>query len=247
MSRRNLVLFIAMPLLTLAAYVLTRATLSEDWQKAIYAENGPIELGTAGCFAFACVSALMLARKRPFVPPVYAGLFVLFSGLCLFVALEEISYGQQLFGWKSPEWFEENNHHHQTNLHNLMGNHPSHVLKHVGSYGTVFGFVVVPAIALWYPGAYRKGHWTYYLLPRLELIGITLLSQLCSFLWDAPNSLVGEYWHQGWNEVRELYWGMAAVSFVLVIRTRLLSERSACVGKIDGQDLPAGAGSKNAA
>jgi hypothetical protein len=226
MSRRNVTLFAAVPIATFIAYVLARAMLSEAWQKFIYAENGPIELGTAALFAVASGSALTLCRKGNHIPGVYRGLFLLFAGLCTFIALEEISYGQQLFGWASPTWFEENNHHHQTNLHNLMGNRPSHVLKNVGNYGTLLGFIVLPAVTMRFQRAYRTGHWTHYLLPRMELMVVTGMAQVCSFLWDSPRSMLGDYWHQGWNEVRELYWGMAAVGYVIVIRGRLLARAS---------------------
>jgi hypothetical protein len=142
------------------------------------------------------------------------------------VALEEISYGQQLFGWASPEWFEQNNHHGQTNLHNLMGNRPAHVLKNVGTYGTLAGFIVAPIVAMFFRRAYRPGHWSHFLLPRLEILVIAALAQLCTFLWDAPKSFMGEYWHHGWNELRELYWGTAAVAYISVIRKRLLTGTS---------------------
>jgi hypothetical protein len=223
MARRGFTLFAVLPIATFITYLLARATLSEGLQKFIYAENGPIELGTAILFAIASVAAVGLCRRYDCVPGVYRGMFLLFVGLCAFVALEEISYGQQLFGWTSPDWFQKNNHHHQTNLHNLMGNRPSHILKHIGSYGTLLGFIVVPAVAMRFQRVYRAGRWTYYLLPRTELMLVTGLAQACSFLWDSPKSMLGDYWHQGWNELRELYWGMAAVCYVVVIRARLLT------------------------
>lgn len=221
MWRDRWALFIALPIGTFTAYLLARGLLNESWQKFIYAENGPIELGTASFFALAAVGAVTLCGSRPQIPRIIACLFGCYALLCTFIALEEISYGQQFFGWQSPEWFEEHNHHHQTNLHNLMGNRPSHVLKHVGAYGTMAGFIVLPVIATRFARAYQNGHWTYYLLPRLELVVTTGCSAICSFLWDSQKSTLGDYWHQGWNELRELYWGMAAISYVLVMRRRL--------------------------
>ena len=228
MSRKGLGLFVVLPLLMLTAYVAARALLSDGWQKFIYAENGPIELGTAACFALAGGVALALARKtRGHVPVMFRGIFGLFALACWFVALEEISYGQQLFGWNSPRWFEANNHHGQTNLHNLMGNRPSHLLKHFANYGTLVGFIIVPVIAMFRRGAYRPGHWTHFLLPRAELIVPAAAAQLCSLFWDLPKTVLGEYWHQGWNEVRELFWGMAALFYVTVMWQRLISSRQA--------------------
>jgi hypothetical protein len=225
-SRKGLGLFVVLPILMLAAYVAARALLSDGWQKFIYAENGPIELGTAALFAVAGAGAIVLARKtRGDVPAVFRGMFILFGLASWFVALEEVSYGQQLFDWRSPQWFEQNNHHGQTNLHNLMGNRPSHLLKHFANYGTLVGFIIVPVIAMFRSGAYRVGHWTRYLLPRAELIVTAAIAQLCSLLWDAPKDVVGNYWHQGWNEVREFFWGVAALSYVVVMWQRLIAAR----------------------
>lgn len=228
MSRRGFAFFVVLPVLALAVYVAARGLLSEDWQKFIYAENGPIELGTALLFTLAGGAAIVLARKtRGHVPVVFRGMFVLFAAASWFVALEEISYGQQLFGWNSPTWFEQNNHHGQTNLHNLMGNRPSHLLKNFANYGTLVGFIIVPVIAMLRSGAYRPGHWTHFLLPRAELIVTAATAQLCSFLWDAPKAVLGDYWHHGWNEMRELFWGVAALSYVAVLWQRLITSRRA--------------------
>ncbi|MHC4149622.1 MAG: hypothetical protein ACYSR5_09085 [Planctomycetota bacterium] len=50
--------------------------------------------------------------------------FRLFWGLlglaALYVVLEEISWGQQLFNWRSPEFLQRNNLQGETNIHNLL-------------------------------------------------------------------------------------------------------------------------------
>ncbi len=223
MSRRLLAALVVAPTLCLAGYLLARGLLPEAEQKFLYRENGPIELGTAFLFALAGGGAISLAlRTRGRIHNAYRLLFMLFAIGCGFVALEEISYGQQLIGWRSPDWFEQNNHHGQTNLHNLFGNRPSHMLKNFANYATLVGFVIVPVVAMLRRGAYRPGHWTNYLLPRGELILVAGIAQLCSVLWDMPKSVLGDYWHQGWNEVRELYWGMAALGYITVMRGRLI-------------------------
>jgi hypothetical protein len=221
MSRRGFALFVALPFLGFFAYLIARGVLPDRAQRPIHMENGPIEMGTAILFMLAGVLALSLARQSR-LPVLYRSLFLLFSALCAVVALEEISYGQQLFGWNSPQWFQVNNHHQETNLHNLIGNRPSHILKSVGTYGTLIGFVIVPAALMRFKRAYRSGHWTYYLLPRMELMVSTALAYLCSVLWDCPKHILGDFWHQGWNELREFYWAAAAALYVVVMRHRLL-------------------------
>jgi hypothetical protein len=218
-------LFVALPVLALAAYLIARLIVPIGSQKFLYAENGPVELGTAICFASASVGAIALSRKRVGTPSLVAVHFRVFAVACAFVSLEEISYGQQIFQWASPQWFRDNNHHGQTNLHNLLGNQPSHILKRLGNYGTLVAFIVVPGVAMCTSRAYRAGHWTYYMLPRAELFAATALAQLCSVLWKAKE-LLGDSWHRGWNEMREFYWAVAALSYVLVMRQRLLGADS---------------------
>jgi hypothetical protein len=233
MPRKRLALFVALPVVVLGAYVAARGLLSDDGQKFIYAENGPIELGTALLFAATGVGAIGLVhRTRGDVPAAYRAMFGVFALACCFVALEEISYGQQLFGWASPQWFVQHNHHGQTNLHNLMGNRPSRMLKNVAQYATLVGFIIVPVIAMFRRGAYRVGHWTHFLLPRAELIATVAIAQLCSVLWDLPKAVLGQ-WHQGWNEARELFWGMAALFYVVVMWKRLVSSSGGVTSKSD--------------
>jgi hypothetical protein len=44
---------------------------------------------------------------------------LLLFGLFFFVAMEEISWGQRIFSWKSPPFFWEHNFQRETNIHNL--------------------------------------------------------------------------------------------------------------------------------
>ena len=47
--------------------------------------------------------------------------FILFGLGCAVVGLEEMSWGQTLFNWSTPELFASQNRQHETNLHNLAG------------------------------------------------------------------------------------------------------------------------------
>ncbi len=49
------------------------------------------------------------------------GKFVLaLSGLSFFLAMEEVSWGQMIFNWQSPQFFTESNAQQETNIHNLI-------------------------------------------------------------------------------------------------------------------------------
>ena len=94
------------------------------WQPARHAtydlltdETGPVELGTFLCFLAAALVAARAARTPGASVARKALLvFALLSGLA---AMEEISWGQQLFAFKTPDWFFDWNVQGETNLHNL--------------------------------------------------------------------------------------------------------------------------------
>src|SRR6185295_2537016 len=82
-------------------------------------EQGPHELFQAlmagGGF---CVAVSMLIRF-PFREHPWLAAWVVIAALCcLYVTGEEISWGQQLFHWTTPEYWTRINDQHETNLHN---------------------------------------------------------------------------------------------------------------------------------
>jgi hypothetical protein len=86
-----------------------------DWIR----EDGPVEsltavtLGGSACFAWA------LALRYRALDRTKARTWWLLGCVLLFGAMEEISWGQRIFGWESPEWFQLHNAQAETNLHNL--------------------------------------------------------------------------------------------------------------------------------
>ena len=58
-----------------------------------------------------------------------------------YVAGEEISWGQQFFGWTSSAYFQANNLQGETNLHNMFTGPYKTLLKEILTYGLAFGIV----------------------------------------------------------------------------------------------------------
>ncbi len=239
MARGRLVTFVALPIAIMAAYALARWLLPGDAQAFLSDENGIVELGTAAGFAAGSFVALSLWRRsRGRVPAAYRAIYLLVAATGGLVACEELSWGQHLFNWSTPQWFARNNDHGETNLHNMFGNRPSHLLKDAGNVGSLVAFLIVPAVAMWRRGQYPAGHWTHYLLPRWELMTMVALAQLSQAIWDIPKPIIGEFWHEGWNELREFYWGLSFVTYAAVLRRRLIGTPH---GAADGSesDTPA--------
>lgn len=87
-----------------------------------FAEDGPFEDLTAIAF-FACCLMYAVAFRRYLAQPEKISLIALLILFCsvfsLFLALEEISYGQRIFGWQTPVLLKENLQQ-ESNLHNLL-------------------------------------------------------------------------------------------------------------------------------
>lgn len=75
---------------------------------------------------FAARQAIISARFRLF--------FSLLAFACLFVAGEEVSWGQRLFDIPTPEFFNEHNLQQETNLHNFLTGPISTVMKQTLEY-----------------------------------------------------------------------------------------------------------------
>lgn len=72
------------------------------------------------CYTIAAILAFRVALL--FRQSQYRIHALLYLGLCvtlLFVAFEEVSWGQRMFGWGNPDYFAQNNVQRELNLHNL--------------------------------------------------------------------------------------------------------------------------------
>ena len=107
-SRLVLVLLLAPPM---AFYMIM--LLGSDSIAALTREDGYVETFGALCFLVTAVAFLMSFRARHNV------FYLLFGLLFLFGFLEEISYGQRLFGFATPSFFLQHNVQQEFNIHNL--------------------------------------------------------------------------------------------------------------------------------
>jgi len=106
--------------------------------------------------ALATVLSFRLATRRtPF-----RWFFGLLAASCFYVAMEEISWGQRLVGFSSPEFFKTNNLQGETNLHNFLTGPYATTLKAAITYVlaaalTIYG-VMYPLALRW---RFRLAKW----------------------------------------------------------------------------------------
>jgi hypothetical protein len=233
MPRRDTWRWAALPILSVPLYLWTAYLLPPMWVRVVASEQGPIEIGTAVLFLAAVFVAVSLCRDTAKLPRLCRLFFAGFAAGSAFVALEEVSYGQHLFFWGSPEWFQEHNAQGETNLHNALGNTLSDLLRTIASVGYPLFFAVLPLVCLRLPQVYHPGRWAYYLLPRTELIALVVIAQFITLPHKLPRDGDSLAWTYRLGEVKELYWAIATYAYV-----RLISRRVSSPGAVESSAEP---------
>jgi len=118
-----------------------------DIYGSLVKEDGVIEYATCCAYLVAAFAAFLASRRSISAGVTSYGLTLLaFAGLLFVVAMEEISWGQRLFGFGTPQLIAEHNVQGEMSLHNLGGFqqtllHPAYML--VGFAASV-GSLLIP-------------------------------------------------------------------------------------------------------
>ncbi len=90
----------------------------DDFRQRFMGELGPIELGTVVFLGVAIVIGIKLLR-RPTLTGLQRGWYLLVLLGCVYFGGEELSWGQHLAGWSTPDAIAQLNDQQETNLHNM--------------------------------------------------------------------------------------------------------------------------------
>jgi hypothetical protein len=183
----------------LALLLIGVAKLKPYWYMVLNREDGLVEWATAIVYLGATVFAISLVlsfwrRKERRYALLYAGLAV---GM-IFVAMEEVSWGQRLLGIDTPEFIAEINLQGETTFHNVdwFPLHEAYIV--IGFYGAFSRMIAGPILGRRYPHMVNlltppRALFLYFFIPFL-------LYAYYEFLWYTqlvPNGLNwGEYWTQ---------------------------------------------------
>ena len=157
----------------------------------LYLEDGVFESSTP-IFMLASIVLLSLSiprlRKDPQINKYrnLLSLVYLFLILVFFLnAMEEISWGQRIFGWSTPQSFEGNVQD-ETNLHNYFNQY------YLLFYRLLACFPVVVFLSIWMEMRQRYLVFTRTVLPHPSLLGLSLLIAVVSFVWFEEQELLEE-------------------------------------------------------
>lgn len=216
-------LFAAMLFLYWIVYIMA----PEFHGRVIQGEDRVVEWITfAGFFGACLVTVFLLVRHRSALP---RGAILYFAMVCLFFfacAGEEISWGQRLFGFKTPPGIAAVNEQGEFNLHNLK-------LEHFSPKGVVTGlmklFGYILPIVLFASMRKKDSRFRRYLSPPW-LVPCFLLPELISLTEEGVAKAVARLsseteWaefvtrHIGAlnEELQEMFWGLSVLFAVLAI------------------------------
>jgi len=102
-------------------------------------EDGPIENGTAAFYVIACWMTVRLMSSARSLPRTSRLALLGLGALFLLVALEEISWGQRIFGFSTPEAVGSLNVQDEFNLHNLWSTSINNALGLLVAFGILVG------------------------------------------------------------------------------------------------------------
>ena len=164
-EEKNLVLrpllWLWIPVLVFVIQIITELTVSQRKYTRLYTENGPIELIQAYVlFIAAAIAVRWLIRERKSRDLFMKGWISLALMGCVYVGGEEISWGQHVFHWMTPEEWAAINDQAETNLHNTsawLDQKPRLILE----IGVVVGGLIIPAVVklkslAWFPSRMRQ-------------------------------------------------------------------------------------------
>ncbi|WP_139247129.1 hypothetical protein [Hyphomicrobium sp. NDB2Meth4] len=133
--RSRIIVGLSVVFVAVLAATYVYAVLGRPVYETIFAEDGPPEYLTAA-LCFTGVAAYLVALRRYLVQSdrmvIPVAFMLLGFTLSLFLGLEEISYGQRIFGWATPEAMAANIQH-ESNLHNFLSYSELDVIEWLGS------------------------------------------------------------------------------------------------------------------
>jgi hypothetical protein len=174
MKPANLMLYHGLPILILLFPFLWVGMVGNDHM--LKGESGFTELSTVLFLFIAigfCISSMTLTRRLGMSGFNKAWLLLLIAGATYF-ALEELSYGQHIFGWGTPEVLNTLNDQQETNLHNVHALFDQ-VPRALLTLGILVGGVILPLYRTFRSRPLREDARFYWQWPTMDCVTVGLL------------------------------------------------------------------------
>lgn len=196
--------------------------LSQRW---FASEEGFLEWLTVLLLFPAIWFGIRAWQSRRLIPGVWAARWALCMMLtAVYFAGEELSWGQKIFSWDSPQFFQEYNDQQETNLHNISSwfdQKPRHLFE----LWVLIGALVLPAHRAVTGTRYAAEDWRHWFWPTRVCvptaafaIGIKIPERIKD-LFELPAFPV----EVRYSEIQEFYFALFLLLYLASIRSRLAS------------------------
>lgn len=204
------------PALFFIVQIALEITLSGPLLSVLHSENGPHEslqaiLMVLG-FGVAFYSFVQVKEK------ILRGWFLLASLCCFYVAGEEISWGQHIWDWATPDYWNHMNDQQETNLHNIsswLDQKPRLLLL----LGVIFGGIIFPFLQkrgiLKLPAVLEQ------LIPSAKL-GLIAFLAFVPYMVEKIFEMNELVLFARFSEVQELYMFYFVLLYLLMLRRQAL-------------------------
>ncbi len=208
------------PIIWMIGQLAAEALIPNETLLNFHRENGLHEwlqfAMLVGVFGLACKIFLQMDRKAN----IWLTLWIIVAALgSFYVAAEEISWGQWIFQWTTPEDWQARNYQNETNLHNTskwLNQKPRLLLE----IGVIAGGTIIPLLrrfkADWLPKKFNIIYPpTILAVTSLIYIFAKFGQKICKMNFDARI-------FQRASEVEELYLFFFVLLYMIILQTRIL-------------------------
>lgn len=211
------------PVLFMIVQIGLECSFDPQTLAAMHSEQGPHELVQffVMCGAFLVALATLVQMDRRANP--WLALWLLLATIsCFYVAAEEVSWGQQILNWDTPEFWAHVNDQNETNLHNTsswLDQKPRLILE----IGVLVGGLIIPLLNRFKPHLLPQRFAMIY--PTAQFSVITIIPIGIKIV-DASLDALGIRSMERPSEVVELYVFYFVLLYLVMLRRRCLPARA---------------------
>lgn len=224
-----------LPLLMFSTIVICGMTNYQAYDHYFNGELGIIELATPLVLFPAIIFGIVIFSDNKKVLDKNIKYCVLIITLaCVYMAGEELSWGQHLWGWETPQWLMGANDQRETNLHNISSWFDQKPRLLLEIFVLVCG-IFMPLYRMITGNDFQTYDWRYWLLPTETCLPVSILIILSKVperikeIFDLPTTvfaipnayetmkMVREF---RYSEIQELFFAIFLALYLMSIRNR---------------------------